>query len=90
MNNADLVRKIQSKLDHISLEIRDAEDELKANAFMVQENFKELRWDGRRIICGDRPLIECKFEVRMEHWRDVSLLVQATLKHAAKCLGVEV
>jgi hypothetical protein len=88
MNNDDLIRKIHAKIDEISLEIKDAEDELKESAFMVQENYKELRWDGRRIMCGDKPLIECKFDVRMEHYKDVSALVSATLNHAAKCLGV--
>ena len=84
------IEEIKNKINWITNEIKKMEDELKSFAF-IDCSFQEISFGkdqhgNRRIMYKDKPLIECKVEVRLSQYSSLSGLKNTAIVCAETAL----
>ena len=86
VRGADMSNKVAAYMSLLSNKIKQAEDDIRPVWFDV--TYGDLSWaireeQGiRRLMLGDRPLADSKFEMREKYWKDALSLRDLALQMA--------
>lgn len=83
-------KRIAEAADRHSAEIRLAEEFLRENHVFADAWSDKLKWDAtkRRIMFGDRPLIEQPIRERLENMKSLTGLCIRAVENTEKALGI--
>lgn len=86
----DRIKAIHRRADDVSAQILEAEQILKAIPNSSQHSFLSISWnpETKRIMCGNRPLIECKLQVRFDKQMYLNSLIEEVLIAATEASDV--